>query len=762
MTRFLYALGVAFVAAALTSACDEATAPAGDASTVEITVYVDTDGSGDFTPPDTPVAGLTIGLVGGPQALSAETGSDGIARFATVPPGSYQAVNDNAPPSGATLVTATTPVVVAEFTGGTVRSEFRYAYLPGNIRGLVYRDDDGSGDFDPELDTPAAGLTVSLSFAAGGEDIASTTTDATGAYAFDGVRPTSYNVTATPFESIEFPAGNAQTVTVPPDGTVTADFVFTGNLVVEIAEARARDAGSVATVEAVATVGTGPFGSSSFYLQDATGGIAIFDGSRPDVEMGDLLRLTGTVGAFNDEIQISGSITIENLGAGTVPDPRPTSGADLNAFMFQGELVALNGFTVESVSNIDSFDNHNVNGKDTAGTDIVLRVDSRTGLGSAFWEVGTTYSVVGIASRFRDTFQLKPRMPDDIQAGGAQSIQSARDADEGTVVTVEGTVSVDPGPFGSSSFYFQDASAGIAVFQPGAPEMDIGDVIQVTGTRSSFNDEIQLGNVTVTIIEEDAGEPQRRAISAADLNADMFQGELVTVAGFTVDSVTSVDGFDNHNVNGKDANGDDMVVRVDSRTGIGSAFWTAGMTYTVSGVASRFRDSELVTVEGVVGVGPGPYGSSVFYFQDATAGIAVFMSGAPPLSPGDMILVTGQRSSFSNELQLGNTTVSVRGSSDPPTPRVVTGAEINAGQFQGEVASLAGYTVTGIEVLSFDNHVLTGTAGGETVTVFVDSRSGIGSADWTVDSAYDLVGILRTSGDSFRLSPRGPADVTAQ
>jgi hypothetical protein len=349
MTRSLYAIGAALTAAALTSACDEATAPAGDASTVEITVYVDADGSGDFTAPDTPVAGLTIGLIGGPQSLSAETGSDGVARFASVPPGSYQAVNDNTAPDGATLATATAPVVVAQYGGGTVESEFRYAYLPGNIQGHVYRDDDESGDFDPDLDTPAAGLAVSLAFGSGGEDIASTTTDATGRYSFDGVRPTTYVVTATPFESIEFPAGNAQTVTVPPDGMVTADFVFVGNLVVDIAEARARDAGSVATVEAVATVGTGPFGSSSFYLQDATGGIAIFDGSRPDVEMGDLLRLTGTVGAFNDEIQLSGSVTIENLGTGTVPAPRLSSGADLNAFMFQGELVALNGFTVESV-----------------------------------------------------------------------------------------------------------------------------------------------------------------------------------------------------------------------------------------------------------------------------------------------------------------------------------------------------------------------------------------------------------------------------
>jgi hypothetical protein len=170
----------------------------------------------------------------------------------------------------------------------------------------------------------------------------------------------------------------------------------------------------------------------------------------------------------------------------------------------------------------------------------------------------------------------------------------------------------------------------------------------------------------------------------------------------------------------------------------------------------------VLTVQGTVGVGPGPFGSSVFYFQDATAGIAVFMPGAPDLSPGDMIIATGTRGSFSNEIQLSNMTISVGASGPPPTPRVITASELNAGSFQGQVASLAGVMVTAIEVLSFDNHVLTGMVGGETVTVFVDSRSGIGSADWTVNTTYDLVGILRTNGDSFRLSPRGPGDVTAQ
>ena len=127
------------------------------------------------------------------------------------------------------------------------------------------------------------------------------------------------------------------------------------------------------------------------------------------------------------------------------------------------------------------------------------------------------------------------------------------------------------------------------VVKSGAPDMEIGDVIQVTGNRSSFNDEVQLNNTTVAILETGGDEPPRTAITAASLNANMDQGELVTVTGFTVTSVDGIDGFDNHNVNGTDLNGDAMVLRVDSRTGIGSADWTVGTTYTVTGVASRFR-----------------------------------------------------------------------------------------------------------------------------------------------------------------------------
>ena len=791
MTRRFSLLPTCAVAGLALIGC-ETTSPVATPSTVDIAVYIDVDGSGDLTSGDVVVADLMVTLAGGPVPdMSAPTGADGIASFSNVAPGSYQAVLSGNGPDNATLATASSPTVVAQFSGGSVRSEFRFVYGPGAITGIVYRDDNDDGMYDPEDDTPAAGLTLNLfeGSAAGETPLQATTTAADGTYGFAGLRTDDYTVQAIAFESIEFPAGSTQTVTVPPDGVVTADFVFTGNLVIEIAEARAREPGSVVTVEAVATVGTGAFGSSSFYIQDSSGGIAIFDGSRPDVEMGDLLRLTGTRGAFNDELQISGSITIENLGTGPLPDPRPSTAAELNSFLNQGELVVLNGFTVTAVD-VFAFDTHNVTGNDAAGTEVVLRVDSRTGIGSAFWQVGTTYTVTGIASRFRGTFQLKPRQPEDAEEGGAQSIQSARDAEAGTVVTVEGTVSVNPGPFGSSAFYFQDSSAGIAVFMPGAPAMEIGDVIQVTGARSAFNDEVQLNNTTVAILETGGDEPQRKAISAADLNADMNQAELVTIAGFTVASVTNVDNFDNHNVNGTDANGDAMVVRVDSRTGIGSAFWTVGNTYAVTGVASRFRatfqlkprspedvaggatssvadaraadEGTTLTVQGTVGVGPGPYGSSVFYFQDATAGIAVFMPGAPSMSPGTVILVTGTRGSFSNEVQFSNTTVSIGATGPPPIPRVITGAELNAGSFQGEVASLAGVTVTAIDVLSFDNHVLTGTVGGETVTIFVDSRSGIGSADWTVDDTYDLVGILRTNGDSFRLSPRGPSDVTAQ
>ena len=97
-----------------------------------------------------------------------------------------------------------------------------------------------------------------------------------------------------------------------------------------------------------------------------------------------------------------------------------------------------------------------------------------------------------------------------------------------------------------------------------------------------------------------------------------------------------------------------------------------------------------------------------------------------------------------------------------PAPRSVTGAEINAGQFQGELASIGG-TVDSVQVFSFDNHMVFLTDGnGDTFTAYVDSRNGIASTDWTVGQMMTLIGVLATDDrDTLaeRLELRDPSDI---
>ena len=77
------------------------------------------------------------------------------------------------------------------------------------------------------------------------------------------------------------------------------------------------------------------------------------------------------------------------------------------------------------------------------------------------------------------------------------SILAARNTAEGEVVTVSGMLTVSDQFAGSA--YIQDATAAIAIFDQtihGEGNFMIGDSITLTGTRSAFNDQIQISTVT--------------------------------------------------------------------------------------------------------------------------------------------------------------------------------------------------------------------------------------------------------------------------
>jgi len=65
-------------------------------------------------------------------------------------------------PAGAVLTTATQVTIAAPFQGAELDAEFRFAFLPGAVSGVIFRDDNMSGDFESAEDTPAAGVPVAL------------------------------------------------------------------------------------------------------------------------------------------------------------------------------------------------------------------------------------------------------------------------------------------------------------------------------------------------------------------------------------------------------------------------------------------------------------------------------------------------------------------------------------------------------------------------------------------------------------------------
>jgi hypothetical protein len=573
---------VAAVAACLGAiACSEKvlTLDQGSASTLSVRVYVDADGDGAFSAAtDLPVSAIDVTVSGPDGDVTQAADGGGLATF-QLAPGSYSLSVAGTGPGGAVLATATHPTVVAPFRGGELTAEFRYGFSPGGLSVVVYRDDDASGTFDPAQDTPAPGVAAALT--QGGDTVASGVTDAGGTVTFPSVRPGDYSLELTPFPTIQLVGGNTHAVTIPAAGTTDLEIVFTGNLVIPVSAARASSAGATVAVEGVITWQSFRTNLDA-YVQDATGGIAMFQGSLGAAVAGDSVRVIGTISVFNGEVQISPVTSVDVLGSSTVPDARVVSAAEINAGGFQGELVVIDA-TVDSLQ-VFSFDNHNVWLSDAAGDDFYVFVDSRVGVGSADWTVGELYAVYGILTTNTGTtpnYRIELRGPGDMVLGGSSTdIGDARTM-IGSQVTVEAVVTWQQN-WDSRVYYFQDATGGLTAFDAGSITLARGDRIRVRGTVGAFRGEVQLSPVASRAVVSAGAPVTPRAVTAQDIMGNLYQGELVTITG-TVDSITT-DGFDNASVYLSDAAGDDFLVFNDSRNLVASTAFTVGNSYTVTGV----------------------------------------------------------------------------------------------------------------------------------------------------------------------------------
>ncbi|GAB1856333.1 hypothetical protein MHTCC0001_11680 [Flavobacteriaceae bacterium MHTCC 0001] len=207
------------------------------------------------------------------------------------------------------------------------------------------------------------------------------------------------------------------TNTTFPIGTYGGGSISEPLELITIAEARMANEGTLVKVSGVLTVADEFSGSA--YLQDATGGIAIFDElvhGDGVFKIGDSITVTGTRSAFNDQVQISPVTEVENNGLPNAPVvPLTITLSELANH--PGELVTILDPSFPNPGDL-LFGNSNYVLTDTSGSG-ELRIDNDVEAIVGLGQPETCAEITGVVGRFREFYQLLPRNAADISCADA-------------------------------------------------------------------------------------------------------------------------------------------------------------------------------------------------------------------------------------------------------------------------------------------------------------------------------------------------------
>jgi hypothetical protein len=382
----------------------------------------------------------------------------------------------------------------------------------------------------------------------------------------------------------------------------------------------------------------------------------------------------------------------------------------------------------------------------------------------------------------------------------------AAQGDSSTVI-VEGVATVGSAPF-NGTIYVQDATGGVMAFLAAGATVNQGERVRVSGPLGHFGNELQIGrtNPRASVAVLGAGiMPAPRVVTGAQMLARTYEGELATARMLTVTAVGGNANSTAYSVTAEAEDGSVVTVRVQhANVAIPQPFWAVGSTYDVTGLLGSFNgavqlkprspadvvastgagtpigtlrqraaggDSSQVVVQGVATVGTGILGgttTTTLYVQDASGGVMVFAPTGITVATGQRIRVTGVLGHFGRELQIGTSAsraqVEVLGAGTLPAPRLVTGVQIVARTFEGQLGRVENVEVTNVPGgtgAAFD--VTVRHPDGEQFIVRVmGAGTGLTRANFVVGQRYDVVGLVGSFNDAPQLKPRSAADVVVR
>ncbi|MCP4542818.1 MAG: DUF2341 domain-containing protein [Chloroflexi bacterium] len=190
-------------------------------------IYLDEDGDGVYTPgTDTPLPGVDVIVTDANGVTYTLTTDAGGAYTITLPAGDTTVDVDDAdlPPGSVLDSGSSDPTTVVVPSGDTISSNTGYVQM-GTVTGVIYLDDDNSGDYTPGVDTPLPGVDVTITDTFG--NVYVVTTGPNGAY----TQTVPAGGTTVDVDDDDLPPGlvldsgstDPTTVTVPADGSIADD-----------------------------------------------------------------------------------------------------------------------------------------------------------------------------------------------------------------------------------------------------------------------------------------------------------------------------------------------------------------------------------------------------------------------------------------------------------------------------------------------------------------------------------------------------------
>jgi hypothetical protein len=187
---------------------------------------------------------------------------------------------------------------------------------------------------------------------------------------------------------------------------------------ISIAEARSLPLGTIVTIDGVVTVPSGAFSSSTFdqgfAIQDRTGGIYV---STPDNLGFGLRQQVRVTGKLADTV-LPGLLVLVDVtevkahGAGPKVRPLPVATGDVGEDT-EGKLVTITGTITQPVINDLPF-GFIIFINDGSG-EVHSFVCASTGIDVSLLSPGQTIEVTGFSGEFAGSFEVDPRIQDDIR-----------------------------------------------------------------------------------------------------------------------------------------------------------------------------------------------------------------------------------------------------------------------------------------------------------------------------------------------------------